>query len=331
MKKGAIISISVIAFILALIAILFGAGFCLRSQTVTVLGDKAISISKEEIISSTGLKNGQSIFLIDKEKVISNIEAKHAEIKVIQIKTTGLTSIEICVRARHEMFYTIYNGKYYIMDEELKVLEIKEIETEEGVNPIPQLTHIKDNSLNINNSTLKCDFVGNEFQQQAAYNLNQAMQNNVKEVLENNEKVYYTRTDFVDMFKYVEFEMFKSFNKIIITTKHGVKFDIENPSIDLTGKLNICLASVNALIKEGENRVICTPVEIASIVAAGHTVLVEKDAGVGSGFPDEKYAAAGAKICDTAKELWDTCDFLAKVKEIEPSEYKYLKENQKIF
>ena len=57
-------------------------------------------------------------------------------------------------------------------------------------------------------------------------------------------------------------------------------------------------------IKEGENRVICTPVEVASIVAAGHTVLVEKDAGKGSGFPDEKYAAAGAKICDTAKELW---------------------------
>ena len=84
-------------------------------------------------------------------------------------------------------------------------------------------------------------------------------------------------------------------------------------------------------IKEGENRVICTPVEIASIVAAGHTVLVEKDAGKGSGFPDEKYAAAGARICDTAKELWDTCDFLAKVKEIDPSEYGYLKENQMIY
>ena len=84
-------------------------------------------------------------------------------------------------------------------------------------------------------------------------------------------------------------------------------------------------------IKEGENRVICTPVEVASIVAAGHTVYVQKGAGAGAGFPDEKYAAAGATICDTAKELWDTCDFLAKVKEIEASEYKYLKENQMIY
>ena len=39
-------------------------------------------------------------------------------------------------------------------------------------------------------------------------------------------------------------------------------------------------------IKEGENRVICTPVEIASIVAAGHTALVQKGAGAGAGFPD---------------------------------------------
>ena len=57
-------------------------------------------------------------------------------------------------------------------------------------------------------------------------------------------------------------------------------------------------------IKAGENRVICTPVEVGSIVSNGHTVLVEKGAGVGAGFPDEKYAAMGAKICDTAKELW---------------------------
>ena len=84
-------------------------------------------------------------------------------------------------------------------------------------------------------------------------------------------------------------------------------------------------------IKEGENRVICTPLEVASIAAAGHTVLVEKDAGAGAGFSNEAYAKMGATICDTAKELWDKCDFLAKVKEIDPSEFGYLKENQMIY
>ena len=84
-------------------------------------------------------------------------------------------------------------------------------------------------------------------------------------------------------------------------------------------------------IKEGENRVICTPAEVASIVAAGHEVYVQAGAGVGSCFSDEAYVKMGAKILDTAKEMWDTCEFLAKVKEIEESEYNYLREGQMIY
>ena len=84
-------------------------------------------------------------------------------------------------------------------------------------------------------------------------------------------------------------------------------------------------------IKEGEWRVICTPVEIASIKAAGHTVLVQAGAGVGAGFPDEAYAKMGAEIVETADEMWARCDFLAKVKEIDPSEFHYLREDQMIY
>ena len=84
-------------------------------------------------------------------------------------------------------------------------------------------------------------------------------------------------------------------------------------------------------IKEGENRVICTPVEVASIVAAGHTVLAERDCGVGSGFSNEKYEAAGAEIVDTMEEMYARCDFLAKVKELFPCEYDLLREGQLVY
>lgn len=84
-------------------------------------------------------------------------------------------------------------------------------------------------------------------------------------------------------------------------------------------------------IKKGENRVIATPVEIASIVADGHTVLVQKDAGEKAGFSNEDYAKEGATIVDTMEEMYAKCDFLAKVKEIEESEYKLIRENQIIF
>lgn len=84
-------------------------------------------------------------------------------------------------------------------------------------------------------------------------------------------------------------------------------------------------------IKEGEYRVICTPIEAASIVAAGHTVLAEHNCGEKAGFPDEKYVAAGAEIVYSAKEMFERCDLLAKVKEIFPCEYPLLREGQMIY
>lgn len=84
-------------------------------------------------------------------------------------------------------------------------------------------------------------------------------------------------------------------------------------------------------IKEGEYRVICTPIEVASIVASGHTVLAQRDCGIGSGFSNEQYLAAGAEIVDTMEEMYERCDFIAKVKEIFPCEYDLLREGQIIY
>jgi len=84
-------------------------------------------------------------------------------------------------------------------------------------------------------------------------------------------------------------------------------------------------------IKEGEYRVICTPLEVASITAAGHTVLAQRDCGLRAGFSNEKYEAAGAEIVDTMEEMYARCDFLAKVKEVFPCEYDLLREDQIIY
>lgn len=74
-------------------------------------------------------------------------------------------------------------------------------------------------------------------------------------------------------------------------------------------------------IKVGEYRVIATPAEVSMMVSDGHEVYVQRGAGEGSGFGDEAYAAEGAKLVDTMEEIYGTCDFVAKVKEFEPSEY----------
>ena len=84
-------------------------------------------------------------------------------------------------------------------------------------------------------------------------------------------------------------------------------------------------------IKNGEYRVIATPSEIASIVADGHTALVQKGAGEKVGFEDEEYVRAGAELVDTAEEMYARSDFLTKVKEFEPCEFDLLRENQIVF
>lgn len=84
-------------------------------------------------------------------------------------------------------------------------------------------------------------------------------------------------------------------------------------------------------IKNGEYRTICTPGEIATIAADGHKVLVQRGAGDKAGFPDEAYAKAGAELVDTMEEIYSRCDFVTKVKELEPCEWPLLREGQIIF
>lgn len=84
-------------------------------------------------------------------------------------------------------------------------------------------------------------------------------------------------------------------------------------------------------IKIGESRVIATPAEVSEIYNDGHEVYVASGAGYAAGFDDAEYAAAGAVIKETNAEIYAICDFVAKVKEIEPSEYDMLREGQIIY
>jgi len=83
--------------------------------------------------------------------------------------------------------------------------------------------------------------------------------------------------------------------------------------------------------KNQEYRVGLTPSGVAALVEAGHHVLVERSAGIGSGFSDEKYTEAGASIVDTAGEVAALVDILVKVKEPLPPEYPLLHDGLLLF
>jgi len=84
-------------------------------------------------------------------------------------------------------------------------------------------------------------------------------------------------------------------------------------------------------LKNHEYRVGLTPDNVMAYVANGHTVYVEKGAGEGAGLSDAAYIEAGATVLETAKEVFDKCDMIVKVKEPEPCEYRYLHEGQILY
>jgi alanine dehydrogenase len=84
-------------------------------------------------------------------------------------------------------------------------------------------------------------------------------------------------------------------------------------------------------IKAEENRVSMTPAGVEVMKQHGHTLLVEKHAGAGSGFDNESYVSAGAEIIDMPKEIYDQAHMVMHVKEPLPSEYELIREDQIIF
>ncbi|WP_223590536.1 alanine dehydrogenase [Neobacillus bataviensis] len=84
-------------------------------------------------------------------------------------------------------------------------------------------------------------------------------------------------------------------------------------------------------IKNNENRVALTPAGVVSLVNAGHKVLVEKEAGAGSGFKNDDYFNTGAEIVAKAADVWARSEMIMKVKEPLPSEYGYFRENLILF
>ena len=84
-------------------------------------------------------------------------------------------------------------------------------------------------------------------------------------------------------------------------------------------------------IKNHEYRVGLTPASVQELVAQGHQVIVENNAGAGIDFSNEEYIAAGASIIDTAKEIFDRADMIVKVKEPQPEECQMLREGQLLF
>lgn len=91
------------------------------------------------------------------------------------------------------------------------------------------------------------------------------------------------------------------------------------------------LIGVPKEIKNHEYRIGMTPAGVREVIAAGHEVMIQRDGGAAIGLTNEQYEAAGAKIIDTAEDIFATADMIVKVKEPQPNECKMLRSGQLLF
>ena len=84
-------------------------------------------------------------------------------------------------------------------------------------------------------------------------------------------------------------------------------------------------------IKDNEYRVALPPNGVRELVRHGQQVVVESGAGVGSAFTDDEYAKAGGTIVHTAEEAWSRAQMVLKVKEPQPQEYPFLRDDLLLF
>ncbi len=84
-------------------------------------------------------------------------------------------------------------------------------------------------------------------------------------------------------------------------------------------------------IKRDEYRVAMLPVGVEEMVRAGHRVLIERGAGLGSGLPDHEYVRAGAEVADAPADIFAQADMIVKVKEPQASEWPMLRSGQLLF
>ena len=259
-KKAKIITISIVLSILALILILFGAVFCLYKQDVVFIGDRTstIDITNEEIIESAGLKKGRPIFSLDKETAINNIERTYPYLKVIQINTVSAIRIEISVRERYEMYYTYSDStkKYYVLDEELKVLRMSDIEPI-GITKLESsiLGEEMLDILGITSNTIVSDFLSTENYRGITYELFVSMYNTVM-IDDAGTDRYVDREDIKSLITKLQFAkgytLEETYDRVILNLSNGFIVDIGKPQENFQDKVNICFSALDTLIENGE-------------------------------------------------------------------------------
>ena len=234
-----------------LFTILFGAVFRVRDIKWVYGEDFKYKNQIVEIHSASKLKKNTSMFDVNRNQIALNIEKNYPYTKA-NVNISGFTSVKITLSNREELYYFVQEAKYYILDEDCKVLNITNEVSE--ANKYILLTDV----FSATENTIAGEFLNNNYTK-ICKNLYNALYSNAMLEMDinndnENEQVYFDRLIMLDVIKGVSFKKVADFNgkmdKLVLTTRFGVDITIIEPSMDLDKKVNMAFSALRKLQQE---------------------------------------------------------------------------------
>ncbi len=250
-KRAVIITTSILVGIIMIITILFGAVFRVRDIKLNYSAEFYYKDQVDNILSVSELKKNTSIFDINQDEIIKNIESNYPYARVDSVNLTSFTSVDIKLSNREPLYYFAENEICYILDEDCKVLDIVSIQdyNDRNYNYI-MLDGVFSASENIN----VAHFINGKYSTILG-NLYKALYSNAMIEVDNGsgefEAKYLEREDMLERIKDVrfnkEYELNGELDKLTITTSYGVKISIIEPQKDLDNKINRAFSAFRVL------------------------------------------------------------------------------------
>lgn len=248
-KRAVIITSSVLLAIVALFTILFGVVFRVRSISVAYDQTFRYSAQIDDIKLSSGLKKGKSIFAVDRSAAAQSIEKFYPYARV-GVNITSLTSVKITLSNRLPLFYQVDNEKYYILDEDCKVLEITT-----DISQAQQYI-LLNQAFGLGDGVEVGEFIG-DARASTCTSLYNALYSNAMLYIDGQDK-FLDREDMLNVIKNIGFKKVNELNgkvdAITLKTSYGCSIEITEPSVNLDLKVNMAFSALREIIsKDADN------------------------------------------------------------------------------
>lgn len=245
-KRSVIIWSSVLLGIVALFTILFGVVFRVRKIEFSYADDFCYKTQINDIASCSGLKKGGMIFALDRDKVEKDIEKNFPYARVESVNITSLTKVEVKLSSRKPLYYQAENEKYYILDEDCKVLNIiTDIEQAKQYILLNQV-------FNLGDTVEVGDFVKTGRAKVCTSLYNSLYSNAVLNI--GGQDKYLEREDMCTYVKIIKFGQVAELNGkvdvIYLTTSYGCTISITEPSVNLDLKINMAFSALRTIIEQ---------------------------------------------------------------------------------